>query len=315
MAINGTAGGWGGSPATAAMLHYILDANTDAGVPDALQTFAMDNDWKNSLFVPAAVRAALPHALTIWLRNFTAGCALYYGAGFLWALAIYGVCRSRYFKDGGMPTWEAMRAQMWVSQKALVWYTFFPSVAEWMVEKGFTRAVYTVAELGGWTNYLLVHALYLFIVEFCIYWIHRGLHDVSWLRWLHTDHHIYNKENTLSPFAGLAFHPLDGIAQASPYVLCLFFLPIHFWTFEVMLFATGVWTTNIHDTVVGRTEPLMGAAYHTIHHTTYKHNYGQYFIFWDWVFGTLEVPDYAHLGNSMQGTRATELKAESKKVQ
>lgn len=32
-------------------------------------------------------------------------------------------------------------------------------------------------------------------------------------RYLHWDHHKYNKEHTLSPFAGLAFHPLDGILQ------------------------------------------------------------------------------------------------------
>lgn len=35
-------------------------------------------------------------------------------------------------------------------------------------------------------------------------------------RTLHHIHHKYNKEHTLSPFAGLAFHPLDGILQ----VLC-----------------------------------------------------------------------------------------------
>ena len=33
------------------------------------------------------------------------------------------------------------------------------------------------------------------------------------LRYLHYDHHKYNKEHTMSPFAGLAFHPLDGILQ------------------------------------------------------------------------------------------------------
>lgn len=32
-------------------------------------------------------------------------------------------------------------------------------------------------------------------------------------RTLHYIHHKYNKEHTLSPFAGLAFHPLDGILQ------------------------------------------------------------------------------------------------------
>ena len=35
----------------------------------------------------------------------------------------------------------------------------------------------------------------------------------------------------------------------------------------------------------------MGAGFHTIHHTTYKHNYGHYFTFMDQLFGTLETPE------------------------
>ena len=34
----------------------------------------------------------------------------------------------------------------------------------------------------------------------------------------------------------------------------------------------------------------MGAGYHAIHHTTYKHNYGQFFVYMDQLFGTLTTP-------------------------
>jgi len=71
-------------------------------------------------------------------------------------------------------------------------------------------------------------------------------------RYLHHIHHKYNKEHTLSPFAGLAFHPLDGCLQAAPYVAALFVVPAHALTFELLLFATGVWTTNIHDCIDGK---------------------------------------------------------------
>jgi len=40
-----------------------------------------------------------------------------------------------------------------------------------------------------------------------------------------------------------------------------------------------------------RCDPIMGAGYHTIHHTTYKHNYGHYFIYMDKLFGTLVTPE------------------------
>lgn len=40
-----------------------------------------------------------------------------------------------------------------------------------------------------------------------------------------------------------------------------------------------------------RCAPIMGAGYHTIHHTTYKHNYGHYFVYMDWLFGSLVTPE------------------------
>ena len=35
----------------------------------------------------------------------------------------------------------------------------------------------------------------------------------------------------------------------------------------------------------------MGAGYHTIHHTTYRHNYGHYTTYMDALFGTLVTPE------------------------
>ncbi len=63
--------------------------------------------------------------------------------------------------------------------------------------------------------------------------------------------------NMLSPFAGLAFAPHDGMAQASPYVIGLFLLPVHVTTYTAMLFFTAIWTTCIHDTLIEPTEPIM----------------------------------------------------------
>lgn len=89
---------------------------------------------------------------------------------------------------------------------------------------------------------------------------------------------------------GLAFHPVDGALQASPYMVGLFLMPVHFWTHTALLFFTGVWTASIHDTIRGHTEPIMGSKYHTYHHTAYTDNYGQFFVFFDWLHGTLTDP-------------------------
>jgi Delta7-sterol 5-desaturase len=92
-------------------------------------------------------------------------------------------------------------------------------------------------------------------------------------------------------FSGLAFHPLDGILQAVPHVIALFIVPCHFTTHVAALFVEAVWTANIHDCIHGKVWPVMGAGYHTIHHTTYRHNYGHFTVWMDWMFNTLRDPE------------------------
>ncbi|KAF6165671.1 hypothetical protein GIB67_012568 [Kingdonia uniflora] len=189
-----------------------------------------------------------------------------------------------------IPSVKAMILQITVAMKAMPWYVVLPTISEYMVERGWMRCFSRISDVGL-PLYLIYLAVYLTIVEFGIYWTHRELHDIKPLyKYLHATHHIYNKQNTLSPFAGLAFHPLDGILQAVPHVIALYVVPTHFTTHIVLLFIEGVWTANIHDCIHGKFWPVMGAGYHTIHHTTYRHNYGHYTIIMDWLFGTLREP-------------------------
>lgn len=86
--------------------------------------------------------------------------------------------------------------------KAMPWYTALPTLSEYMVENGYTRCFARISDIG-WLSYLGYLVIYLVIVEFGIYWMHRELHDIKPLyKYLHATHHIYNKQNTLSPFAG-----------------------------------------------------------------------------------------------------------------
>lgn len=71
-----------------------------------------------------------------------------------------------------------------------------------MIERGWTKCYSRIGEFS-WILYLVYIAIYLVFVEFGIYWMHRELHDIKPLyKYLHATHHIYNKQNTLSPFAG-----------------------------------------------------------------------------------------------------------------
>ena len=71
--------------------------------------------------------------------------------------------------------------------------------------------------------------------------------------------------------------------------------------------------SNIHDNLNARLLPIMGAGWHTIHHTTYKHNYGHYFVIMDWLFGTLVSPEeFAAENERLRAVRAAAAAAKAK---
>lgn len=253
-----------------------------------------ENEWKNSLVMwvlPERVRDVMPHWAQSWFRCWFLCAILYFGVSGAWAYYTYVCFGDRLYPPGHIPGAADILEQIKIALMAMPLYAALPALTEAVVEKGWTLSYARIADVGV-GRYLLYFAFYMASVEFFVYWQHRLLHDIkAGYKHLHHIHHKYNKEHTLSPFAGLAFHPFDGILQAIPYSWTLFFVPMHFLTHELLLFATAIWTTNIHDCLHGKVEPIMGAGYHTIHHTTYKHNYGHYFTYMDRLFGSLISPE------------------------
>ncbi|KAM3570159.1 hypothetical protein VYU27_007778 [Nannochloropsis oceanica] len=246
----------------------------------ARDPFCTFNDWVNAFFFSDSTKAgtierlgpAGAHYLLTYLRDLLAGSALYYG-----------------FEK---PSAATIKDQIQLAQASMFLYAALPVLAEWFVEKGWTLCYYNIEDVGGWPYYLAFTLLYMSMVEVGVYWMHRTLHENKTLyKYIHGLHHKYNKPSTLSPWASVAFNPIDGILQASPYVVCLFIVPCHYLTHVALVFFTAVWATNIHDAMDGDTEPVMGSKYHTMHHTHYHYNFGQFFIFADWMFGTLRVPE------------------------
>ena len=250
--FSGSPSGGGGAPSPTKWADYFLGDNLGAlasASRDAARFHALDT-WLNSIVLPAAAVKALPHVLAIWARNCIAGWLLYLIVGGAWAATIYGSWgRARFFtKGGGPPPWGDMALQVQISLQAMVLYSLMPTLGEWLIERGWTHAYLDWPALQplALARYVGGIAAYLFLVvracELCrhedvsgrpravrfprlalhpplvspqewgIYWVHRYLHDNKFLyKFLHRTHHIYN--NNLSPFAGLAFHPIDGMLQ------------------------------------------------------------------------------------------------------
>jgi len=299
------------------------------------------NLWINTLFfsysrldfVPPAVELALSkHAhgkeisyyLLCYIRDLFMGTAVYWLTAAFWHVVIYHIYGHSIFtaKGRAFPTAATIRGQMLLAQSSLFIYAMLPIVSEFLIESGLTKTYFYVEEIGGWGYYAGFLVSYIALVEIGIYWMHRTLHTNKFLyNYVHALHHQYKSAETLTPWASIAFNPLDGILQACPYVICLLFVPVHYFTHVFLLFFSGVWATNIHDSVVrtysissssisiffshskaqlppsplydaqpGNSEPIMGAKYHTIHHTHFTCNYGQFIIFCDWCWGTLRLP-------------------------
>jgi len=282
-------------------------ARMEAGTYNPYREF---NTWLNDLFFQYTGLSFLPklvqgltvawlneerkYYLECYLRDLVSGTVIYWLFAGGWHIVIYKIFRKDFFDSKGrkLPSWGTITHQMWLAQRSLLIYAMLPIFSEVLIEGGYTKAYFYVDQIGGWPQYAACFVAYLSLVEIGIYWMHRTLHTNKWLyNNIHGPHHLYNTKDTLTPWASIAFHPLDGILQASPYVACLFIVPMHYYTHMAMLFFTAMWATNIHDAMWGNTEPVMGSKYHTVHHTHYMYNFGQFFIFCDWMWGTLRKPE------------------------
>lgn len=147
--------------------------------------------------------------------------------------------------------------------------------------------VYHYASEYSMTYLILSPLLFVLVSDCAIYFIHRGLHHRSIYRYIHKSHHSYIHTTA---FAAFAFHPLDGFLQGVSYQLFVYVFPFHSAIHLVSMACVLIWTINIHDRASFAIPGINGAAHHTIHHTTFKSNYGQYLTLWDRIFGTHRDP-------------------------
>lgn len=78
----------------------------------------------------------------------------------------------------------------------------FLTLLEYLAETGWTRCYTRISDVGLVT-YVFYTLIYVAIIDFWTYWIHRYMHQIKPIyKYIHAIHHSYNKETSLSPFAG-----------------------------------------------------------------------------------------------------------------
>lgn len=151
-------------------------------------SFQATNVWKNELVLPSFITQSLPHMLTTWLRNMFSGWLLYFVCGSLWCWFIYRYDVKRCFPDPSLiPERADVMQQIAVSTRAMVFYSMAPTIAEWLIERGFTYAYHDLSIVGGLGMYAFWLVVYFTFVEWGIFWAHYSLHFPA-LYWLHKPH-------------------------------------------------------------------------------------------------------------------------------
>jgi len=175
---------------------------------------------------------------------------------------------------------QAVDAMPWIA--VLTTPFFFAEV------RGYSKLYDTLADgPGPWYDWFQF-PLFLLFTDFCIYFIHRGLHYPLIYKSLHKAHHKWIMP---TPYASVAFHPVDGFLQSLPYHVFPFIFPLQKFAYLGLFAFVQIWTVFIHDGEYLSNSPILnGAACHSLHHSRFEFNYGQYTTLWDRIGRTYLRP-------------------------
>ncbi|KAK9763180.1 c-5 sterol desaturase [Basidiobolus ranarum] len=166
---------------------------------------------------------------------------------------------------------------------------------------GYSR-LYENVDDYGWGYLIGSIFLFLLATDFGIYWLHRWLHVKSVYAMLHKPHH---KWIVPTPYASIAFHPVDGWVQSLPYHVCVFLFPMHKVLYLGLFVFVQIWSILIHDGEYFTHDPVINsAAHHTVHHLYFNYNYGQYLTLWDRLGGSYRQPDDEIYNTELRSTKS-----------
>ncbi|KAF7552882.1 hypothetical protein G7Z17_g4061 [Cylindrodendrum hubeiense] len=151
--------------------------------------------------------------------------------------------------------------------------------------------LYTNFDDYGWGWVVVSTLLYMLFNDIGIYWIHRLEHHPSIYKYVHKPHH---KWIIPTPWAAIAFHPVDGYVQSLPYHVFVFICPMQKYLYMVLFVMVQIWTILIHDgdMITGHwlEKFINSPAHHTLHHMYFTCNYGQYFTWADTYWDSHKAP-------------------------
>ena len=136
---------------------------------------------------------------------------------------------------------------------------------------------------------------YFLLWTFCLYWIHRIGHDISWVNYFHSDHHVFINIHQPPTWHWSNLFLFNDTWHST----------IDLWITEVVptlvfSWVTGQWWISIfyyfwaalvqerieHNTKLSLYPWLPSGQWHLLHHQNTSKNFGPFVIVWDKLFGT-----------------------------
>uniref|UniRef100_A0A7S0HMC8 Fatty acid hydroxylase domain-containing protein n=1 Tax=Hanusia phi TaxID=3032 RepID=A0A7S0HMC8_9CRYP len=247
-------------------------------------------NWMYSKLSPdyLALNASDPvrQFISIYLTLTVHGWLLYFiGAGLSWFLFF----DKKYLEHPKKLDNQVMR-EISTTFFSIPIMSVYTSPIFWLEVNGYSKLL---DSSPGWQYELSTIFSFLVFTDFCIYWIHRWLHHPLIYPHVHKTHHLWKVP---TPWASHAFHPLDGFLQSTPYHMYAFLFPMNKVLYLGMFIFVNMWTISIHDGwFVSFDGVINSSAHHAEHHLHFTCNYGQYFTFWDRMFGSHRYPDHESL--------------------
>ena len=168
----------------------------------------------------------------------------------------------------------------------LGYFFFFGPLAEYTF-------IYKDIHAYSLTYFFFSVALTLVIHDTYFYGTHRLMHHPGVYKYFHKVHHLSTNP---SPWAAMAFHPLEAVVEFGVIAIIPFLYPIH--PLAIALFLLIMMAYNVYGHLgfelypKGFSQRSVGkwintSVNHNQHHQYFKGNYGLYFLWWDRWMGTL----------------------------
>jgi lathosterol oxidase len=138
----------------------------------------------------------------------------------------------------------------------------------------------------GWLGVLGGTVLLFVLVDGLAYYAHRALHGRLLFRHVHRWHHRYV---ATSPFVVTAMHPAEFLLFQAVTFVPLLLIPFHYLSAIAVFVYILVFNIIDHSGVRLRSRlPWQGPSlFHDDHHAHFHCNFGQCFVLWDRLHGTL----------------------------